>query len=116
MNRFDERKHVLLILTLLILFMFVQRGSFANDKTKQLEQLFSLAAKEICKRNNYNKGYNTIIKAAAQGHAKAQYVLGDLYRFGLGTKKNFCKAFEWYQKAAFHNLSKAQIVNQPTAR
>ena len=39
-------------------------------------------------------------KAAAQGHAKAQYSLGYMYRNGLGVSKDYNKAFYWFTKAA----------------
>lgn len=29
-----------------------------------------------------------------------QYRIGKMYNYGLGTEQNFCKAFEWFEKAA----------------
>ena len=40
------------------------------------------------------------LKAAEQGHAKAQTNLGWMYDNGEGVTKDAVKAVEWYQKAA----------------
>jgi TPR repeat protein len=40
------------------------------------------------------------LKAAEQGHAAAQDLLGTLYFEGRGTDKDPVKAFEWYRKSA----------------
>ncbi len=39
-------------------------------------------------------------KAAAQGHAIAQYNLGITFSNGLGVPQDYTKAREWYEKAA----------------
>ena len=39
-------------------------------------------------------------KAANQGYACAQSILGDCYYWGNGVKRNYEKAAKWYQKAA----------------
>ena len=39
-------------------------------------------------------------KAAAQGHAAAQFNLGRMYEYGLGVDKDPAQALAWYQKAA----------------
>lgn len=39
-------------------------------------------------------------KAAEQGHAAAQYNLGNCYYDGEGVEKDLQKAIEWYTKAA----------------
>ena len=46
------------------------------------------------------KAVDWFAKAAVQGHAKAQYRLGDCYYYGNGVEKNLIKAVEWYKKAA----------------
>ena len=42
-------------------------------------------------------------KAANQGHAEAQTILGDMYYVGKGTNgghEDYTMAFKWYTKAA----------------
>jgi TPR repeat protein len=47
-------------------------------------------------------------KAAAQGHAGAQYNLGFMYHSGQGVSRDDVKAAEWYQKAADQGHAFAQ--------
>jgi TPR repeat protein len=47
-------------------------------------------------------------KAAAQGHAEAQYHLGWKYSKGEGVPKDAAKAAEWYRKAAAQGHAEAQ--------
>lgn len=51
------------------------------------------------------KGYQ---KAAAQGDADAQYMLGLAYATGEGVPKDAVQAIEWYQKAAAQGNATAQ--------
>ncbi len=50
-----------------------------------------------------------IQKAAAQGHAKAQFNLGWMYADGEGVPKDAVKAVEWFQKAAAQGDAEAQF-------
>ena len=56
---------------------------------------------EMCIRDRYRK-------AAEQGDALAQYILGVMYDNGQGVPQNYTKAVEWYRKAAEQGHSKAQ--------
>jgi TPR repeat protein len=47
-------------------------------------------------------------KAAEQGFAKAQYILGTLFEEGLGTTPDIAQAKIWYAKAAAQGDVKAQ--------
>ena len=47
-------------------------------------------------------------KAAEQGHAKAQMVLGAMFLNGTGIRKNSSEAAKWYGKAAEQGLAEAQ--------
>ena len=38
-------------------------------------------------------------RAAEQGHAKAQYYLGDMYENGRGASQDCEEAAKWYRKA-----------------
>jgi TPR repeat protein len=46
-------------------------------------------------------------KAADQGYAEAQSILGVMYAFGKGVLKNDKQAVYWYQKAAEQGLAEA---------
>jgi TPR repeat protein len=46
-------------------------------------------------------------KAAVQGHAKAQYYLGDCYYKGDGVVTDKTEAVKWYNKAAEQGDAKA---------
>jgi hypothetical protein len=47
---------------------------------------------------------------AAQGEAKAQSRLGELYRDGQGVPQNYTKARQWYEKAAAQGYADAQLA------
>ena len=57
------------------------------------------------------KQYETAIyfflKAAEQGHAYAQFMLGYMNYHGHGIPENKTSAIEWYQKAAEKNIADA---------
>lgn len=47
-------------------------------------------------------------KAAAQGHAPAEFQLGQLHDFGFGVAQDDALALAWYRKAADHGSAAAQ--------
>lgn len=49
------------------------------------------------------QAFQWFLKAAEQGHAKAQLEVGYSYGVGRGTSKDRYKAFSWYQKSANQN-------------
>ena len=46
--------------------------------------------------------------AAEQGNAKAQYAIGQMYRFGKRVPQDYEYAFKWYRMAAEQGLPDAQ--------
>jgi TPR repeat protein len=50
-------------------------------------------------------------KAADQGYAEAQSILGVMYANGKGVLKDDKQAVYWYQKAADQGLAEAQSVH-----
>jgi hypothetical protein len=48
-------------------------------------------------------------RAAEQGHAKAQFNLGEMYYFGEGIAQNYTEAVRWYRLAANHGDVDAQF-------
>ena len=51
------------------------------------------------------EGEQRIRITAEQGAAKAQYQLGDMYRRGVGLKRNYAEALHWYREAAEQGLA-----------
>lgn len=47
-------------------------------------------------------------KAAEQGDAEAQCILGDYYYYGRGVNKDYAEAVKWYRKAAEQGNEEAQ--------
>lgn len=79
--------------------------------TTQVESAQELFAKG--KEYYYNKDYNSAVsyfeEAAGQGHAAAQYHLGDCYLNGKGVIYNYAEAFRWFRKAAEQGHVKSQF-------
>ena len=46
---------------------------------------------------------------AVQGDIRAQYNLGVMYTYGVGTTQDYAEAVRWYRKAASQGNTKAQI-------
>jgi len=85
-----------------------------------LEKSFLLYRKAAEQNNSYaqcqgvaaddEKAVHWYQKAAANGHATAQYNLGQAYRFGNGVEIDLEKAFKLIRKAAAQNDSSAQCL------
>lgn len=58
---------------------------------------------------DFDAAANAFLKAAKQGHPKAQLMLGLAYQTGLGVKTDPNKAIHWLTKAAEQNLASAQL-------
>ena len=57
---------------------------------------------------DYNKALGFTRKAAMQGLAEAEELLGFLYYYGLGVPQDQKQAVEWLRKAALHGVAEAQ--------
>ena len=57
---------------------------------------------------NQDTPFQTALKAAEQGDATAQYVLGVMYYDGEGVAQNYKKAIEWFTKGAEQDYASAQ--------
>jgi hypothetical protein len=55
-------------------------------------------------------------KAAEQGHAQAQFNLGELYRVGKGVAQDYIEAYKWFSIAGvgrgYDGLEASKIVGQ----
>jgi len=49
-----------------------------------------------------------LVRKAEKGDAAAQYQLGCQYRQGTHVEKNYAKALQWFEKAAFQGHVEAQ--------
>ena len=64
---------------------------------------------EYYKEKEYTEAIKWFRKAAEQGHAKAQYDLGDCYSHsGRGVDYDLVEAVKWFRKAAEQGYAKAQ--------
>lgn len=57
-----------------------------------------------------NKLYIGCNKAAEQGHADTQYMLGVMYQNGYGVKQDYAEARKWFNKAAEQGHETAQTM------
>ncbi len=61
------------------------------------------------KRGDYATALHEFRRLAEQGDAKAQFMLGNMYRKGLGVPQDHARAARWYRKAAEQGVAKAQF-------
>ncbi len=60
-------------------------------------------------RGDYATAIRELRPLAEQGNAKAQFVLGHMYRYGLGVTQDYAEAVKWYRKAAEQGDGHAQF-------
>ena len=70
----------------------------ANDPEGLYTQAVFLALDET--PENLKKAAGLLEQAAQQGHAGAQYLLGNCYHLGNGVSQDYKKALKWYQQSA----------------
>ena len=68
-------------------------------ETPQTEAAFNAGAAAY-KRGDYATALREWRPLAEQGHAKAQYSLGNMYRDGLGVPQDYAQAHMWFNLAA----------------
>jgi TPR repeat protein len=59
-------------------------------------------------KRDYATAYRELFPLAQEGHADAQLLVGDMYRWGEGVGKNVTKAIIWYRKSAEQGNRMAQ--------
>lgn len=88
------------IIGLMCIFALVAHGNGGKiEFTKALEYY---------NQQNYIEAVKWYRKAAEQGHAGAQRVLGDCYYSGDGVTQDYKEAVKWLSKAAEQGDKKAQ--------
>ncbi len=63
---------------------------------------------EALKRGDYATAMREFRPLAKQSHAKAQFFLGFMYKYGLGVPQDLAEAVKWYRKAAEQGFARAQ--------
>ena len=69
---------------------------------------FSLGALLYYGGSDLAQAVDWLRKAAAQGHADAEFHVGQLHDFGFGVQQSDGEALGWYRKAAEHGSAAAQ--------
>lgn len=80
----------------------------AGDVQAQLSLGISYLSRRGGIAQDFPQGVNWVRKAAEQGNADAQELLGILYADGLGVSQDYQQAANWYQKAAEQGNAGAQ--------
>lgn len=78
-------------------------------KAKELLQAYSEYDMRSINASLDEQLYNYLSSAAQAGIADAQYFLGRLHQFGIGTKEDARLAYQWYARAAMQGEPSAQF-------
>ena len=82
---------------------------FANEKCNDIVESDKTDAEKIADlKKAFPEAVKRYRKAAEQGDADAQAVLGAYYFLGYGVTQNFAEAVKWWKKAAEQGLKDAQ--------
>jgi TPR repeat protein len=90
--------------SLLFLFVLFPSPVFADDFQDGVDAL---------SRRDYTTAFNKFKSLAEQGHAKAQYYVGDMYRWGkrrMGVTKDLNETLKWYKLSADQGFARAQTA------
>ena len=60
------------------------------------------------RRGDYETALREFRSLAKQGHAEAQFILGTMYEYGDGVRKDNAEAVKWYRMAANHGHAAAR--------
>ena len=82
-------------------------GNYSQPTSNGAQDLFN-RGEDAYSRKEYNKATGFYLSAANQGHAGAQYILGQCYFRGTGVKSDYNEAVKWLTQAANRGHLKAQ--------
>jgi uncharacterized protein len=82
--------------------------SFSADSVQKLKDRAKQYYRGGGTEQSYNKALDLYLRAAALGDAESQYISGGMYFKGLGTNKDFKKAFKFLHMAAKNGKSSAE--------
>jgi TPR repeat protein len=91
-------------------FEDTKRKAEAGDAQAQFDLGRMLYSGQNGAPKDLTEAIKWVKKAAEQGHAVAQHILGAAYYHGDGVKKNDAEAAKWYRKAAEQGEMDAQWV------
>ena len=97
---------------MLVMAIFVGGQSIASDSPLSTEDIFTTGIRYslgIGVPKDDAEGVRWFKRAARQGHADAQVMLGGAYRLGEGVEQDHAQALYWYQLAAEKHNSAAQM-------
>ena len=83
---------------------------YAKEEAEALYRRGQTVMTEATRDGHRADGANLIARAAALGHAPAQYHLGFLYGEGQGVTRDPAKAIEWFRRAADQGHAEAQYA------
>ena len=75
----------------------------------EIDSWFNKGSEEFT-QGNYIEAIKWWRKAAEQGYAKAQTLLGSCYHNGQGVEKSYTEAAKWLRKAAEQGLAESQYM------
>jgi len=109
-GKFMKLSHLVKIIPIAALSGVLLAGCASSNmsQARQLPNHTYEAAKANFDRHNYSAAFVQLQEPAKAGNKHAQYALGYLYFYGLGTSKNISKAKYWFQKASAQGLISAQ--------
>ncbi len=93
----------LLVQFCIIISLLIGLPAFAQTADERL--LYD--AKQYIKTKQFSKAREILLTLANKGNVNAQYNLGVLYRNGHGFKKNYKKAYYWFNKSAAQKHAKS---------
>ncbi len=87
---------------------YAQAGNANAQYT--LGKMYTTEGNGLDIEKNYKTAFSWFLKAAVQGHVKAQYEVAQAYSLGIGIAKDKNVAKTWYKQAADHGHVKAQNI------
>ena len=115
MDKTVSSKYLWKTLIIAILCFGITATAFSADSLQNLKERAKKYYWGLGGEQNYTKALQLYQQAAEAGDAEAQYISGGMYLKGLGTTKDFQKAFKLLHEAAVNGKSSAeseQILGQ----
>ncbi len=82
----------------------IRTERLAQAERKRREEAAQIATAQKCQSDYSNKAYanalDSCLRAAEQGNALGQNILGFMYDYGRGVNRDYAEAVKWYRKAA----------------
>ena len=82
---------------------------YAIDLSLEQNESDNFAMCRMYAVNNYSKAFRYCKKSAEDGNSIAQLIIGNMYHYGNGVKKDDFESLSWYKKAAEQGQNQAVI-------